>query len=238
MSATPTRWPNGLTNTAKAATLGMFGLPDPSKYHTFFDDFDRYVAADWAVTVVGTTPTAALTAVDGGNLLLTVSAADNDSIQLQKATAGFTLAAGNRAFFKARFKVSDATQSDLVIGLNVVDTTLMGAVAGAGNTDGIFFSKDDGVATLDVQCQKDATTGQARAAAITTLADDTFVTVGWYYDGVSELKYFINDVHVGTLTATAAFLPDTILTPSFGVMNGEAVAKTMTIDYILVAKER
>lgn len=235
---TPARFPGGHTNVAKSSNLGMYGASDPSKYHTFWDDFDRYVAADWTVTVVGTTPTAALTAVDGGCLLLTVSSADNDSIQLQKATAGFLLAAGSRAFFKARFKVSDATQSDLVIGLNVVDTTLMGAVAGAGNTDGIFFSKDDGVATLDVQCQKDATTGQTRAAAIATLADDTFVTVGWYYDGVSELKYFVNDVQIGTLTATSAFLPDTILTPSFGIMNGEAVAKTMTVDFVLMAKER
>ena len=41
------------------------------------------------------------------------------------------------------------------------------------------------------------------------------------------------------LSATlATYLPDTELTISFGVQNGEAVAKTMTIDYIFAARER
>ena len=31
---------------------------------------------------------------------------------------------------------------------------------------------------------------------------------------------------------------DEVLTPSFGIQNGEAAAKTMSIDYILAAKER
>lgn len=234
---TPSRFPGGITNVVKTSTLGQFGMPDPTTWHLLFDDFDYYLAGDWTITTVGT-GTVALTAVDGGNIIITNSAADNDSVQLQKSTAGFTLAAGKKAFVKARFKVSDATQSDFIIGLNVVDTTLMGAVDGAGNTDGIFFSKDDGDALLDVQCQKDATTGQTRAAGIATVVDDTFMTVGLYYDGVSELKYFVNDVQLGTLAATSAYLPDTILTGSFGLMNGEAVAKTMTVDYILIAKER
>ena len=234
---TPSRFTNGLTTVPKANPLGMFGLPDPTEWHTYFNDFDHYVAANWTATVVGT-GTAALTNLDGGALLLTNSAADNDSIQLQQVGESFALTAGKRAFFKARFKVSDATQSDLIVGLCVTDTTLMGATAGAGVTDGIFFSKDDGVATLDVQCQKNATTGQTRAAGVATLANDTFVTVAWAYDGKSEVAYFVNDVQLGTLAGTAAYLPDTTLAVSFGVMNGEAVAKTMTVDYLFAATER
>jgi hypothetical protein len=206
-------------------------------WHEYFNDFDHYVAANWTVTTVGT-GTVALTNLDGGALLITNSAADNDSVQLQKVGESFALTAGKRAIFKARFKVSDATQSDLIMGLCVTDTTLMGAVAGAGVTDGVFFSKDDGVATLDVQCQKDATTGQNRAAAIATLTNDTFVTAAWAYDGKGEIAYFVNDVQVGTLAATSAYLPDTTLTASFGLMNGEAVAKTMTLDYFFAATER
>ena len=234
---TPSRFTNGLTTVPKANPLGMFGLPDPTEWHTYFNDFDHYVAANWTVTVVGT-GTAALTNLDGGALLLTNSAADNDSIQLQQVGEAFALTAGKRAFFKARFKVSDATQSDLIVGLCVTDTTLMGATAGAGVTDGIFFSKDDGVATLDVQCQKNATTGQTRAAGVATLANDTFVTVAWAYDGKGEVAYFVNDVQLGTLAGTAAYLPDTTLAVSFGLMNGEAVAKTMTVDYLFAATER
>ena len=235
--STPTRFTNGLTTVPKAAPLGNFGLPDPTEWHTYFNDFDTYVAGDWTVTAVGT-GAAALANLDGGVLVLTNSAADNDSLQLQKVGESFSLTAGKRAFFKARFKVSDATQSDLIIGLCVTDTTLMGATAGAGVTDGVFFSKDDGVATLDVQCQKNATTGQTRAAAIATLANDTFVTVAWAYDGKGEIAYFVNDVQIGTLAGTSSYLPDTTLTASFGIINGEAVAKSMTVDYLFASAER
>lgn len=235
---TPTRFPSGITNVVKTSSLGMFTLPDPSICHQFFTDFDQYAAGDWTLTSIGTTGTAALTALDGGNLLVTNTAADNDGTQLQRNPASFLLAAGKRAWFKARFKVSDATQSDLAIGLIVIDTTILGATAGAGVTDGIFFSKDDGSTSLDIQCQKNATTGQTRKAAIATIVDDTFLSIAWYYDGVSELKYFVNDVHLGTLSATSAYLPDVILSPSFALLNGEGAAKTMTIDYIFAAKER
>lgn len=70
------------------------------------------------------------------------------------------------------------------------------------------------------------------------MVDNTFVSVGWYYDGVKELKYFVNDVQLGTLDATAAYLPDTELTFSVALLNGEAAAKTMTVDYRFVSKER
>lgn len=234
---TPSRFTNGIATVPKPNPLGMYGLPDPTEWHTYFNDFDTYVAGDWTVTAVGA-GTQALTDGDGGLLLLTNAAADNDAIQLQKLGESFLLTAGKRAFFKARFKVSDATQSDFLIGLAVTDTTLQGSVDGAGVTDGIFFNKDDGDTNLDVQCQKNATTGQTRAAAIATVADDTFLSVAWAYDGVSEVKYYVNDVQLGTLDGTSSFLPDTELTVSAAIMNGEGVAKTMTLDYIFAAQER
>lgn len=236
--ARPTHFTGGVSNVGVGDPMYQFGMPDPTKWHTYFNDFDHYTAADWTVTRVGVTPTEALTDINGGALLLTLSAADNDSDQLQKVGESFLLAAGKKAFFKARFKVSDATQSDFLIGLAVLDTTLLGAVDGAGVTDGVFFSKDDGDANLDIQVQKDATTGQKRAAGIHTVVSDTFLTVAWYYDGVSEVKYFVNDVHKGSLSATSAYLPDTELTVSFAIQNGEAVAKTMTVDYVFAAIER
>ena len=207
-------------------------------WHSYFNDFDTYVAGDWTVTNVGTTPTQALTDINGGALLLTMAATDNSSSELQKKSESFLLTAGKKTIFKARFKVSDATQSDFIIGLAVTDTTLLGAVDGAGVTDGVFFSKDDGDALLDIQCQKNATTGQTREAGISTVVDDTFLTVAWYYDGIDRVEYFVDDVLLGALDASSTYLPDTELTVSFGVMNGEAVAKTMTVDYIFAAQER
>ncbi len=235
----PTRFKNGVTNVGVSSNLAQYGSNDPSLWHTYFNDFDAFttgVTTQWTETVIGT-GTAASTDGDGGWLLLTNSAADNDGYQLQKVASSFTLTAGKRGLFKAKFKVSDATQSDLLIGLCVTDTTLLGAVGGDGVTDGIFFQKDDGSTTLTAYCQKNTTTGQTSVTAA-TMASDTFITVGWYYNGSNAVDVFINDAKVASLDGTSTYLPDTILTPSIALLNGEAVAKTLTVDYFFAAIER
>jgi predicted glycoside hydrolase/deacetylase ChbG (UPF0249 family) len=69
------------------------------------------------------------------------------------------------------------------------------------------------------------------------MADDTFITLGFNYDGGSVMEYCVNGVVAGTSAVTN--LPDDEdLAISFALQNGEAVAKTMTVDYIFVAKER
>lgn len=231
----PARFTNGLTTAESTEPLGNYGLPDVTKWHVFFDDFDRYVVGDWTITTTEAgagDATEALTDVDGGCLLITNDAADDDNDFFQKKGESFLLAAGKRAFFKTRFKVSDATQSDVVIGLQITDTTPLDV------TDGIYFLKADGAATFDVICRKNATTGSTSASAVGSLVSDTFITLAWAYDGKGGLKYFVDDVHKGTLDASSSYLPDTELTVSFGIQNGEAVAKTMTLDYVFAAKER
>lgn len=233
--ASPTRFTSGVTNVARENPLGMFGAPDPTLFHVFFDDFDRYNAADWTITTTEAgagSATEALADADGGVLLITNDAADDDLDFFQKKGESFLLEAGKRAWFKARLKVSDATQSDFVIGLQVTDTTPLDV------TDGVYFRKDDGDTNLDVVCRKNATTGSTSATAIATVADDTYLTVAWYYDGVDSIAYFVNDQQLGTLDASSSYLPDTELTISFGIQNGEAAAKTMSLDYILAAKAR
>jgi hypothetical protein len=174
------------------------------------------------------------------HLVLTNAAADNDSIQHQLTTENFTMTSGKKAWFKARFKVSDATQSDFLVGLAVLDSTLLGSTDGDGFTDGIYFSKEDGDTNLDFACQKDTTTGQLRSTAIATVTT-AYMSVGFEYDGLRYIKYFVNDVHIGTMDLTstqATYLPDTPVTVSFAMQNGEAVAKTMHVDYVFAAIER
>lgn len=228
--AAPTRFPGGLTTANPNSTLGMYGLPDPTGWHEYFNDFDTYTAGDWTITATGA-GSVALTDVNGGAILITNAAADNDAQFLQKKGEGFLMQSGKPASFKARFKVSDATQSDFVMGLQVTDTTPL------DTTDGIYFVKADGSSAVSAVCRKDASTGSTSLTAL-TLTDDTFVVLGWYYDGKSEVVVFVDDVKVGTLDASATYLPDTELTVSFGIQNGEAVAKTMTADYVFAAVKR
>lgn len=227
-----TRFPNGVTNVADNALFADMVQPDPTKFHQFFDDFDTYAAGDWTVTETQAGATQALTAGDGGLLLLTNSAADDDLVALQKNPAAFTFTAGKKTFFRCRFKVSDATQSDIVIGLQVVDTTPLDV------TDGVYFLKADGSTAISVVCRKNATTGSTSASSITTLANDTFIELGFAYDGEGKVFYEVNGSVVGSLDASSAYLPDTTCTVSFALQNGEAAAKTMTVDYIYAAKER
>lgn len=230
--ATPTRFTHGLATVAKAAPLGMFGLPDPTKYSTYFNDFHTYTAADWTITTTEAgagDATEAITGANGGVLLLTNDAADNDNDFLQLTGETFKFIAGKKLWFKARFKVSDATQSDFIIGLQITDTAPLDV------TDGVFFSKDDGDALLDFNVEKNNTA--TATAGIATVVSDTYLTVAFYYDGVSSIAYYVNDVQVGT-SVTTNLVDDEELTVSFGIQNGEAVAKTMSVDYIFVSTER
>ncbi len=227
-----TRFNYGVTNANPGTTLGNMGQLDPTLFHTYFNDFDTYLASDWTITNVGTTPTQALTAGAGGWLLLTMAATDDSSSYLQLKTATFQPVSGKRTFFKARFKVSDATQSDLQLGLIITDTTPLDA------TDGIYFQKDDGDAQLDVYVRKDASTGSTSVSNVATVVDDTFMSIGFEYDGKQTVYAFVNNSLVARLDASSTYLPDALLNISFGVQNGEAVAKTMTLDYIFAAQER
>ena len=239
----PVRYPSGVSTAVKGSVLANFPGPDPTRVYSYFNDFHNYVAGDWTVTRVGTTPTEALEAdAPFGALLLTMAATDNSADQLQLTTENFTMTAGKKAWFKTRFKVSDATQSDFLLGLAVLDSTLISAGSGLGDdvTDGIFFYKDDGGTSIKFSCQKNATTGQSSPVTVGTCTTD-YIVLGWEYDGARTIRIFKDDVQVGTLDLTATtstYLPDTPITVSIAMMNGEAVAKTMSIDYVFAGIER
>lgn len=227
--AVPRRFTSGVTNKAGSTTTGMLIIPDPTTLHIFYDDFDLYVAADWTVTNSGTA-TEALTDADGGRLLLTHTATtDDDTCFLNKVGESFTMTSGKKAWFKCLFRHSDATQSDIVVGLQIKDTTPLAV------SDGVYFQKDDGDANIDFHVMKDSV--ESTLTGVGTLVSATDITLGWYYDGDVKVYAYINDVEVGSLGVTN--LPTTELTISIATQTGDAVGtKTMTIDYIFAAKER
>lgn len=246
--STPTRFPHGVTNAAKNGPLRNLPIMDPSAAHMWFDDFDNYTLAEWVITTTEAgagSATEALADADGGQLVITNAAGDNDLDMLQWAgdtgavTETFLLERGKQAWFKARLKVLEVIQCDWHIGLAITGTDpLPGTI-----TDGVFFSSDDGDALIDVRATKD-TSVTGLIAGIATAVADTFFEVAWYFDGDSELSYYIDGVKLGTLTLTdtaGVYLDipdDEELTISFGIQNGTTVVNSMTIDYILAVKER
>lgn len=255
---TPVRFPGGVTNAAPFQTLADAGFLDPSYYHVYFNDFDTLNSGDFVASDVGLA-TAALTAVDGGNLLLTTTAGATDSTYLQLGAASFAFTpatssvAGKKSFFKIRFKLGDATNSAFYAGLAVTGTTNR-----SGATDGLMFYKNTGAATFVLRnIATSTTTDTAIPASVHTLANNTYVELGWYFNGKTTVKAFVNpstgyfpgsghaaDTNPVNLGAVAQFdtgttaLSTSTLNLSFGLLNGASAAKTATIDYILMARER
>jgi hypothetical protein len=221
---------------AALAGAALAQVPDPftlKNYHAYFNDFDVYATGDWTLTGVeigaGDT-TEALTSVDGSALLITTAGNEDDGDAFQLVSEGFKYVAGKSMFCQIRFKASDVTQSDFVFGLQLTDTTPLDV------TDGIFFLKADGAATVDFLVEKNNTA--TTSSAIATLANDTFVTLGFYYDGSSsDIKYLVNGTVVGASVLTNV-PDDEELALSFAFQNGAAAAKTITIDYVGCYKQR
>ena len=224
---------NTVATKAKKDQPMFMPLPSDQTHYGYFNDFMTYNSGDWTITTTedGTgSATEAMTSGAGGQFLITNAAGDNDADFFNLKGESFKLSSSKRAYFSARFKVSDATQSDFVMGLQITDTSPLAV------SDGVFFIKDDGDTNLDFIVEKDSTATDT--TAIHTMADDTFVTVAWYIDPISSLVYYsVNNAEpVGVVNTN---LPDDEeLTVSFGIQNGAAAAKTMTIDYITVIVER
>jgi hypothetical protein len=232
---TPVRFPFGVNNSRKFGTFHQYLGMAPNKVFEDFDDFNRFAAAEWTITRVGTTPTEALTDVNGGAVLLTTVASASSSTFLQRIGASFLPAAGKQMWGSTRFQVSDASDTTFAIGLQLTDTTPLDA------TDGMYFLKAAASTSIDFVCRKDATTGSTSRTGIATLTSATFIELGFYYDGKRTIDLYVNDRNVSQLdltTSPAAFLPDAQLRPSFGVANGASAARTMTMDYLHFAIER
>jgi len=236
----PTHFPNGVSNRTKGHPLFNYPYLDPSKYYTYFDDFFEYHSGIYTITTTEAgsgNASEAITSGAGGQLLITNDDADNDLDFFQLKGESFKWDSSKRMFFSARFKTNDATQSEIVMGLQITDTTPLDV------TDGIFFLKVDADTKPDLIIEKD-NTSTLSILEMDAMEDDTFVTLSFEYDpldvatGGAVFRAYQDNVQVGEITGTTNAPDDEDLTISFGIQNGEAAAKTLTIDFILVAVER
>lgn len=227
-----THFPNGVTNVFAHYATGELNFPDPTRVHMWFDDFDKFTAAEWTVTETQAGATQAITAGDGGLLALVNTATDNDVNQIQWLQETFRLQATKKTWIRARFKVSDATQADVLVGLYITDTSPVASVP----TDGFYFLKNDGETALKFVVGKDST--YSTSGTVVTMANDTFVTVTAYLDPTTRTVLLYNgDDRVSSVALTN--LPDDEdLAVSIAVQAGDAVARTLTVDYLMVVKER
>lgn len=182
--------------------------------------------AAWTVTLVEAgagESTVALTDGAGGLLLITTDAAENDGVNMQVTKEAFKLASGKPCYFGAKFMISDATESDFIVGLCITDTTLLG-----GLTDGVYFRKVDGATDVKFVIEKDS--AETESAALLTAVKDTYMTLEFFFDG-TNIDAYVNGV-LQTRLAMTNLPDDEELTPSIAFLTGAAAAKTMTVDWI------
>lgn len=158
-------------------------------------------------------------------LLITTAANENDGVNLQvKGEAFLADATTKRIYFGINFQVSEATQADVLVGLCITDTDLLG-----GMTDGIYFECLDGATDINFVLEKDSTETTS-ASAVGTLADATNVTLEFVFDGTS-IDAWVDGVAQTRLAVTN--LPDNeYLTPSIHFLTGAASAETMTVNWM------
>lgn len=201
----------------------------------FLEDFvaTPFAGADapaaFATTLVeagaGETTVALKAGADGGALVITADANEDDGANVQVLGEAFKLAAGKPLYFGVKFQVSEATQSDFFLGLAITTTAALGGV-----TDGIYFRKVDGSTTCNLVLEKNS--AETEAAAL-TVAAATDYTLEFYFDG-TYVDFWVNGVQ-GTRPAITNLPDDEWLSPIMQFLNGAAGAgKNLEIDWIRV----
>ncbi|MHC4121711.1 MAG: hypothetical protein ACYSWO_29925 [Planctomycetota bacterium] len=243
------KW-DGTRLVGSAAANAMWdGCPSPmdpnyrSQVVEIFDDFTTFdataTAGNWLHhTAGGAGGTSALVnTVRGGQVVITCAATDDDDgNQISHVSAPFMLAAGKHLWWEAKVKVKSTaagnalTESDFYWGLASLNEDLT-AVADNLPADGIVFTKVDGdVGTIDFTASMGGTNTGA-SASIATLVEDTWMTLGFYVNGITNITPYIDGVAGTAITAT---LPtDTSQGIILGCRNGDATETiTTTIDYV------
>lgn len=202
--------------------------PDVIKFE---EDFVRVVAASdalvgWTSTLVeagASESTVTIPDGSGGTLLIATDANEDDGVNLQKIGENFGFSSSQSlTYFGIRFKASEATQSDILVGLCITDTNLLN-----GMTDGVYFEKLDGGTGISFVTEKDST--ETQTDSLGTFAADTWTVLEFAFDGTRVFAY-INGTRVATHTANIP--DDELLTPSIQFLAGSTTAKTMTVDWV------
>jgi hypothetical protein len=158
----------------------------------------------------------------GGDLLITTAGAENDGVNMQALGEAFLPTASNKIYFGISFQVSEATQSDFLVGLAISSTDALGGV-----TDGIYFRKVDGATTCNHVIETGSTETETTAVTIEAATD---YILEWYWDG-SALYYWVDGTR-GTTPAITNIPTAEYMSPIIHFLTGDNAAITMTVHWM------
>lgn len=211
--ASPTRFPAGVSTQPIGSTLGQYPVPDPADVAQDFHDFDQYVAADWTVTNTTSHATIGLTAGAGGLISIAGGASSVTAdigailslplnVNIPVNVVSNTYPPTAKAWYYVGLKATTAINDQIQAGVTSSNAALT-------PTDGIYFNKAAGSTAITFVVRKSSTSLAATAystgtTTVATLADATFVRLGWYYDGQGNIDVFVNDAKVCSVNVTTA----------------------------------
>jgi len=241
----------GVNADRETGIFSDLGIPDPSNYAMYANDFFTYAAGDFTITTVTSgSPTQALTAANYGVLAITNTTGTTDSTSMQLKAAPFLLQTSYRAWGKFVAKVS-STAAGLYLGLVNTSTT-----PSASTTDGIYLSSTGTAITLGIVANSGTPqTLTASTGGVPTLVAGSYFTFQWYYDGavysaggqtgpqygrvVFELKGAgVSANYRGEIACGSTFPYTTLLNPTWEYTNTTGIASVLDLDYVGVFADR
>lgn len=214
-------------------TYGIVDSRYPNIWLDAFGDVQKAIvdsvwnASDFTVTATGTSPITA-SALPGAVALITSGGSDFDGDNIQIVGSQFKLEAGKPLYFGAKVTINEATQSDLVVGLFGIDSTLTAASSAhalAVSAGGAGFTKLDNV-TACLFKTFTATVEKNSAAALTM--DVAAHIYEMYWNGTT-LSGYVDRVLVGEFGVDVT---TEVVTPSLAFRTGSAAAKTCTLHWM------
>mgnify|MGYP004453207887 FL=1 len=152
---------------------------------------------------------------------MVTAANENDGISLQLVGPQFEFTSNQSlVYFGIELDINDVDQTDILVGLCIEDTALLG-----GMTDGVYIESVDGSASISTVTEKNST--ETQTDSVGTLSDDTFHFLEFFFDG-SSVYYFV-DGSQGDTIHTDNIPDDVALTFSMEFLTGEATANTCDI---------
>ena len=230
----PTRLQAGLSTAYQNEVFYSYPYPDP--FHTgstqalgstsYMNDFNTLIGTDF--TVSGASSTFALTSGVGGIAVLTPGGTTTASAAY-KAAPSFQFIQGNRFWYSARFKVSAVSGAiSYYVGLR----------NGASATDGIWFTKAASTTAISLVSTVNSTSTTLVANVATAVAN-TYVEVGFYYDGTDLLVYanstLVARITSPTIGSTSTTLTNAVIGQVFQLT--PVATETMSVDFVGTAQE-
>lgn len=263
-SQVPVRFLSGMTSDPPFGPLANMGMQNPFFYHIVADDMDQEISESGYTKTTSGNGTIAIAAGDGGVALFTTNSSTpliTDIASIQTPAAGFTFTAGKKSHFLCRLQLSAASNAAFVAGLIQTTATPFTVV------DGIYFSKPTGALTglVLIVAKASVLTSLTIPVAAYALANATYIDLAWYVDRSQNVYAFVGSQLVGFIpqsgtggvnaagvpslpvagavaafqqSVTALALPTVALAPTIAIQSGTAASSTMTVDFLLAAKER